>query len=342
VNLSECDRILVIKPSSLGDIVHTLPAVELLHRAAPHATIDWLVNTEWASLLDGNSFLNQAIPFPRRELKGISGILRGRKWASSNLKSAAYDLVLDFQGLLRSALLAKSTDAKHIIGFKQAREGASLFYTQKVDIPDWQNLHAVDRNLQLVKAVGADVTDPTFVFPKGNPTPDLDKDLSGAILLHPFSRGDGKSLSGAEVLELCQKLAPRPVVLVGFPPERLPSEWPASVIDLLGKTSISQLIYLVRHCAWTVSVDSGPMHLAAGITDRVLSIHTWSNPSMVGPWQPNAWIWRDGHQVQVKTLSLDQFPERRDLKSSFENRDRLLEPQDIEAISSFINDQLHS
>ncbi len=332
----------MVKPSSLGDIIHTLPAVEAIHRTAPNAKIDWLVNTEWAPLLEGIPFISRVIPFPRREFRGPMGGWRAWKWAGDRLNRSRYDLALDFQGLCRSALLARSAKPKHLAGFRQAREGAPFLYDQKFPVFNWSGRHAVDRNLDLASAVGANIANPTFCLPPGDEIPGLNLSGEQTVLLHPFSRGEGKSLSVDEVLELAKLLRPHTVVLVGTPPEDVPIQWPPFVVDLLGKTTLPQLIHLIRRCSWTVSVDSGPMHLAAGITDRVLSLHTWSNPSMVGPWQPDAWIWREGQLLQVKQLSPDQFPERRDLKASFGSKDRLFSPEEIKAMSDFLIKQLHS
>jgi ADP-heptose:LPS heptosyltransferase len=336
VNLSACERILIVKPSSLGDIVHTLPAAAALHRAAPQARIDWLANTEWCSLLEGVPFLNEVIPFPRRELRGISGVFRGARWADKELRPRRYDLVIDFQGLLRSAFLAKRTGASVVAGFRQSREGASLFYSHRAEVPMWSSLHAVERNLALVASLGADVSDPAFLFPPGAELKKPPLFLSPPILLHPFSRGAGKSLSIAEVIELCELLAPYPVLLAGIPEKPITVSWPGNVTDLLGKTSLPELIHLIRQASWTVSVDSGPMHLAAGLTDRVLSLHTWSNPAMVGPWRPDAWVWRDSRLVQRRDVQPDEFPERRDLQKHYGSKERLLAPSDLSYIAAFL------
>lgn len=336
MNLSDCERILIVKPSSLGDIVHTLPAAAALHRAAPQARIDWLANTEWCPILDGIPFLNEVIPFPRRELRGITGVLRGARWADRELRPRGYDLVIDFQGLLRSAFLAKRTGAPVIAGFRHSREGASLFYTHRAEVPDWNRCHAVDRNLALVASLGVDVADPAFVLPPGAEMKKPPVFTQPPVLLHPFSRGSGKSLSIDEVSELCELLAPYPVLLVGIPEKPIARPWPVNVTDLLGKTSLPELIHLIRQAAWTVSVDSGPMHLAAGLTDRVLSLHTWSNPAMVGPWRPDAWIWRESRLVQRREVQPDEFPERRDLQTHYESRERLLAPSDLSYIAAFL------
>lgn len=338
MKLSECERILIVKPSSLGDIVHALPAVEAIHRAAPAAKIDWIANTEWVPLLEGIPFLENVIPFPRRDFRGISGLLRGKRWISEHLAKNGYDLAVDLQGLLRSALIAKFSGAREIVGFQNAREGAAIFYSEKVEVPHWWSLHAVDRNLLIAEGLGADISAPTFLLPEGDPLSDPVPE--NAVLLHPFSRGAGKSLSEIEVRELCEQLAPRPVVLAGIPDKSISEKWPKNVHDLLGKTTLPQLIHLLREAAWTISVDSGPMHLAAALGENVLSLHTWSNPKMVGPWRSGSYIARDSKIVRISELSADQFPERRDLKSDFAARDRLFSEQEITAMADFVNSRL--
>lgn len=338
MKLSECQRILVVKPSSLGDIVHALPAVEAIHRAAPGARIDWVANSEWVPLLEGIPFLEKVIPFPRREFRGVSGLLDGKRWIREQLAVNNYDLAVDLQGLIRSALIAKFSGAKQIVGFGNAREGAPLFYSRKVEVPHWWSIHAVDRNLLVAEALGADVSEPMFTLPQGDP---LAVPIpENAILLHPFSRGAGKSLSETEVRELCEGLAPHPVILAGIADKPMSGDWPQNVTDLLGKTTLPQLIHLLRNVAWTVSVDSGPMHLASAISENVLSLHTWSNPKMVGPWRPESYIARDLEIVRISDLAADRFPERRDLKSDFSSRERLFSEGRIVAIADFVKERL--
>ncbi len=340
MNLSACERILIVKPSSLGDIVHTLPAAAAIAKAAPRARIDWLVNAEWQPLIAGAPFLHEAIAFPRRELRGMAGLWRGRQWADQKLRGAGYDLAIDFQGLFRSAYLARRSGARHVAGFRRSREGARWFYDLAVDVPDWDRCHAVERNLRLAAALGADASGPSFPFPTGSAPAALPTVPANAVLLHPWSRGAGKSLSDAEIVALCEALAPCPVLLVGIPVSDAKPAWPANVVNLSGQTTLAELIHLIREVAWTLSVDSGPMHLAAGLTDRVLALHTWSNPAMVGPCRPGAWIWREGRIVQVGELDPATFPERRELAASYAARGRILESVDIAAIAGFIREQL--
>ena len=143
-----------------------------------------------------------------------------------------------------------------------------------------------------------------------------------------------------EVINLCRQLEPHPVWLVGRAELEGAHAWPDNVVNLVNETSLPQLIHLLRRAAWTISVDSGPMHLAAAVSDRVLSIHTWSNPATVGPWRPNAFAWRYGKILSVDEIRAANFVERRDLKSHFESRERLLDPVDIAALAEFTKEKL--
>lgn len=339
MNLSACERILLVKPSSLGDIVHALPAAAAIHRAAPGAKIDWLVNTEWRPLLEGVPFLDRLIPFPRRDFRGLAGLVRARAWAGAEFGRASYDLAIDFQGLFRSAYLTRRSGA-FTVGFGNSREGAGFFYDRSIEVRDWGRRHAVDRNLDLAVSIGATAGEPDFPLPPGTAPAGLPRFGEAPVVLHPFSRGDGKSLSLGEARELCALLAPRPVLLVGAPAGPAGSDWPGNVVDLLGKTSLPELIHLLRLATWTVGVDSGPMHLAAGVSDRVLSIHTWSNPAMVGPYPGSAWVFRESRLVRVADLDPAEFPERRDLAARYAARERLLEPGDLETIAAFVSKRI--
>ena len=292
--------ILVIKPSSLGDVVHTLPAVALLKKAWPQAHLRWLINPEWAPLLDGNPHVDEVVHFPRGQFRGPAGWARIPGWAKK-IAARKAGLVLDFQGLLRSALIARLSraDGGRIVGLSDAREGARHFYDETVDVS--AKTHAVDRYLALVAALGIDTAAPLeWPLPQGS-APDGFDATEPFILLHPFSRGAGKSLTAAEVAEFCRALAPRRIVLAGRTDTTLPPL--ENVADLLNHTTLGELLWLLRRAAFTVSVDSGPMHLATALSPRLLSIHTWSDPAKVGPCQPGAWIWKDRALFQMRDLA---------------------------------------
>jgi ADP-heptose:LPS heptosyltransferase len=325
-DLSACRSILVIKPSSLGDIVHTLPSVHLLKRRFPEAAFTWLVNPAFASLLDGNPDLARVIHFPRENFRGVGGLLRFRRWLKHELPAqlGPVDAAIDFQGLLRSGLIARASGAPVRIGFSDSREGARFFHNTV--IPVNAGAHAIERSLALPRALGilasdssdmSDKSNPsdrsaspalpgtalTFPLPAGNAPAALPGGMvpPGAILLHPFSRGKGKSLTAAQTLHLCQELAPRPVLLVGRADPALTDSLtplPAGTISLLNATTLPELLWLIRRASGVISVDSGPMHMAAALTPNVLSIHTWSDPRKVGPFYPGTSVWKAGRIFQ--------------------------------------------
>lgn len=292
--------ILILKPSSLGDIVHTLPAVALVKRRWPQAHLRWLINPEWAPLLDGNQHVDEAVHFPRGQFRGPAGWARIPGWAKRIAARKAH-LVLDFQGLLRSALIAKlcRADGGRIVGLSDAREGARHFYDETVDVS--AQAHAVDRYLALVAALGIETSTPLeWALPQGSAPAGFDA-AEPFLLLHPFSRGAGKSLSAAEVADFSRALAPHRIVVAGRADTAVAES--GNITSLLNRTTLPELIWLIRRAAFTISVDSGPMHIAAALTPRLLSIHTWSDPCKVGPYQPDAWIWKDRALFQMRDVA---------------------------------------
>ena len=290
--------VLVVKPSSLGDVVHTLPAVSLLKRAWPETRLRWIVNPEWAPLLEGNPDVDEIILFPRRELSG--SLIKQLRWLRATGKACRSDLVLDFQGLLRSAIMGRFCRGEKLVGLSDAREGARFFYDQAVAVG---REHAVDRYLKLVAALGIDTTGPlTWNLPEGSRPAGFELE-EPFVLLHPFSRGAGKSLSAEEALEFAAAL-PCPVVLAGRANVTLPSAEgkPGKLVNLLNQTTVHELIWLLRRARFVVSVDSGPMHIAAALTPHLLSLHTWSDPALVGPYNPDAWVWKERTLFQVREL----------------------------------------
>jgi heptosyltransferase I len=305
--------ILIIKPSSLGDIVHTLPAAALLREAHPRAAVTWLINPEWAPLLRGNKSIDHVHIFPRTKLGGFGMSRHLLPWLRET-GTLRPDVALDFQGLLRSALIGRMSHPREFYGMNDAREGARWFYDHLAPVD--RNAHAVERYLALVEKFGLTIERPLrFPLPTGDPIPRFDDDVP-FVLLHPFARGGRKSLSDLAVEEFCHVLAPHRVVLVGLTKRALPV--PDNCVNLLNHSSLLQLIWLIRRARFTVSVDSGPMHIAAALTDRLISIHTWSDPRKIGPYNPEAWVWKRGELVQVRDL---QPPPKRAKNRVFKSSD---------------------
>lgn len=294
---SEISSILIIKPSSLGDIVHTLPAAALLRDAYPEADITWVINPEWAPLLRGNRSVDHVHIFPRGDL-GSFGLSKHLLPWLRQVARLRPDVAFDFQGLLRSALIGKMSHPGKFLGMSDAREGAHLFYHQTAPVD--RAAHAVERYLSLVESFGVPIERPLrFPLPTGDRVERFDED-EPFVLFHPFARGRKKSLSDLAAEEFCHALAPRRVVIVGRTKRDLPV--PDNCVNLLNHTTILQLIWLIRRARFTVSVDSGPMHIAAALSDRLISIHTWSDPRKVGPYNPEAWVWKNGDLLRVREL----------------------------------------
>jgi len=294
--------LLVVKPSSLGDIVHTLPVASLIKRAWPDTRLRWLINPEWAPLLEGNPDINEVIPFPRRELGGGTKVIKQVRWLRKVRARYRSDLVLDFQGLLRSAIVGRACRGQSFLGLSDAREGARFFYDRTAPVN--RDSHAVDRYLNLAALLGLEITGPLeWKLPAGTPPACIETYLGQQepfILLHPFSRGKGKSLSRKETEVFCRAV-PFRVVVAGRTDEAPLTALP-NVINLLNQTSISELIWLIRQARFVVSVDSGPMHIAAALQKPLLSIHTWSDPARVGPYHPEAWVLQDNTIFRMRQI----------------------------------------
>ncbi len=188
------------------------------------------------------------------------------------------DLTLDFQGLLRSAWISRSASGKLVFGLSDSREGTRLCYDRRALVQPGQ--HSVDRYLALARLAGADTSGPIqFPLPCGKTIRSL-KLPERFVVLHPFARGASKSLTPEEIFEFTRLLVPVPVVVVGR--SRVHFKTDRKCLSLVNQTDLAELIWLLRQSSFTVSVDSGPMHIAAAITPEVLSIHTWSDPGAVG------------------------------------------------------------
>lgn len=297
--------LLLIKPGSMGDVIHALPVASAIRRAWPDAFLTWVVDPRWAPLLEGNPAVSRIRLFPRQGFRGPVGWVRAIRWYSA-LGGLRPDFVVDLQGLLRSALMARCCRGKVAVGLSDAREGAGFFYHRIAKtVPDE---HAVFRYLRCLSLLGiAGPEHREFFIPSGT-APSLPP---GCIVLHPFARGAGKSMDAgairAFVTEIQAKSRRRVVIVgVGDPPASLP----VGVIDLTGKTSLAELIGILRSARFVVSVDSGPMHLASAIGVPMLGVHTWSDPRLVGPFDKGAWIWQGGG-IRPQDLSkppLEQKP----------------------------------
>ena len=257
-----------------------------------------MINPEWATLLRGNSDINHVHIFPRGEFTGLNAPRTLWPWIRKT-RALRPDAALDFQGLLRSALIGKISGAREFWGMSDGREGSRFFYKRvaKVD----RKAHAVDRYLKLAEAFAGGIPDQLrFPLPSGDPLPRFDP-FPPFVLLHPFSRGTRKSLRNSVVEKFCEAFDPVRVVIVGKSSRKV--SVPENCVNLLNQTTLLQLIWLIRAARFVVSVDSGPMHIAAAVTSRLVSIHTWSDPRRVGPYNSEAWVWKNGQLLRAGELT---------------------------------------
>jgi ADP-heptose:LPS heptosyltransferase len=299
--------LLFIKPGSMGDVIHALPVASAIHNAWPATRITWIVDPRWAPLLEGNPAIDRLHFFPRESFRGVAGFFKSIGWYRG-LRRLEPEVALDLQCLLRSGVMAACSGARQVFGLDDAREGAGFFYTRK--IPVRRDEHSVKRYLRSLPALGIDPETPwAWNLPTGEPCAALT--TGGAyIVLHPFSRGAGKSMDAASIrafVEAFQSKSSLRIVVVGS--GALESDLGGRVVDLLGETDLKQLIGVLRGARFVASVDSGPMHLAAALGSPLLSIHTWSDPRLVGPYSEEAWIWRGG-EIRRQILSAAPLAEK--------------------------------
>ncbi len=264
-------RILVVRLSSMGDVIHALPAVASLKHSFPHSHVTWVIRTRWMPLLEGNPFVDEVIPFDRT-LTGIIAIWR-------KFREHRFDLAIDFQGLIQSGLLATAARPDRIAGFhrSQVREtAATLFYSTCVEA---HAQHVVDRNLELVAAAGASNLLHTFSVPEGSPEGDLPD--GRFVLTSPLAGWGSKQWP----VEFYQELAGRldvPLVVNG----------PPDAVDILSAirgahvhlSGIAGLIHATRRAQAVIGVDSGPLHLAAALSKPGVAIFGPTDPSRNGPY----------------------------------------------------------
>ncbi len=285
-------RILIVRLSSLGDVVHTLPAVHALRAAFPTAEIDWLVEIRWAPLLAGNPDLNAVVEVATRSWRSVCTTV-GR------LRRRRYDLAIDFQGLYKSALLARVAGAAQCIGFapSAARErGAAIFYTQRVEP---RARHVVEQNLELAIAAGAHAGSCCFPI---QVTAEAQHRVRQQLAAHGvkkyfvLSPGGGwrsKCWPAERYGELHRRLVALPAlagcrgVVNAGPGERSLAEAVQRAADADGPIwfplELPELVALIAGAKFLVSGDSGPLHLAVALGVPVVGLYGPTDPARNGP-----------------------------------------------------------
>ena len=288
-------RILIIKPSSLGDVIHALPAVNLIRRRHPYAEISWLINDTLVSLLKNSPVIDELIPFPRQQFGRLTQFPKFCDFLDG-LRIHEFDLVVDLQGLFRSGLMAWATNAPRRVGLSDAREGAQLFYTEIVKT---RRLHAVHRYLLTSRYL--DCESGPVEFPLGSSAEDelvVEKLLPKSrplIAVNPSARWGTKLWGADNFAALLDRLPADQIVLTGSASEAGEVEKIGrGRCNLAGKTDLAQLAELYRHCALLITNDSGPMHLAAAVGTPVVAIFGPTDPNLTGPYGKRHIVIRSG------------------------------------------------
>jgi lipopolysaccharide heptosyltransferase I len=299
--LDHARRILLVKPSALGDVVHALPVVATLKRRYPEISLDWLVEEEAAPLVEGHPAVASLVVSGRRRWlrhlrrpADVPSTLREiRAWVAE-LRRRRYDAVLDLQGLLKSALYVLAAGAPVRVGLADAREGARWALTHRVPVPP-QPVHAVERYLALAAAVDAREAVRDFTIPLGSDDLEaarrlLDDLPRPRVVLHPAARWETKLWEVERWRAVAASLADEGagVVVTGGPADAAmaaaicdgPRQAPRS---LAGRISLKTLAAVLRSADLMITVDSGPMHIAAALGTPVLALFGPTDPARTGP-----------------------------------------------------------
>jgi len=293
-------RILLVKPSSLGDVVHSFPVAVALKEAFPEAELHWVVSRPYAELVKAHPAVDRVHVFERRRWSGRGFWTRRREWKAlvRGLRAARFDVAIDLQGLARSAVLSRLSGAPVRIGLAGAREFSRLFYTTVARRPEGTS-HAVERYLRVLPALGVALPErPRF----GLAAPEearrrvgelLSEELVGENILcvAPGARWSSKRWSPERFAEAAGALAEKHdlrVIVVGTEEdgplaapilERLGDR----ALDWTGRTSLTELVALFERAKLLLTNDSGPMHLAAALETPLVAVFGPTSPRLTGP-----------------------------------------------------------
>ena len=286
---TEIKRLLVIKPSSLGDIVHGLQVLQTVTRHLPECRVTWVARDRFAGLVRAATFVHEVIEFERK--RGLRGLLNVMK----TLHGRTFDEVWDMQGLLRSGLMTAAAKAPVKCGRLDSRECAGLFYNRRVALPEGSGpYHAIRILQEFPKRLGLDgeiifplELKPAESFPW---QPFFDGDPRRRFVIFTDSRGVEKEWKGFS--ELTRK------ILGNFPESRVawcagaPVQPDFAVPDdrflNLSGCPFEEMLELARQPSVFIGNDSGPMHLSAAVGNRVLAIFGPTAPERFGPWPPGS------------------------------------------------------
>lgn len=318
----DIQRLLIVRLGAMGDIIHTLPAVSALRQALPNALIGWVVEERWAELLCTLPTPRSGPRSPQRPLVDRIHAVNTAKWrqssfslqtwqecaaALSDLRAPHYEVAVDFQGAVRSALIARWSGAATVHGAAQPRENvASMFYTRTVIT---QGQHVVEQNFSLAEsAAGISLKMPRLEFPRDEAAEqDCERRLHGQdignfVIVNPGAGWGAKCWPEPRYGEVARELAKdglKTLINCGPGEETLAR----AVEDASGGSakgiacSLTQLIALTRRASLFIGGDTGPMHLAAALGVPVVAIFGPTNPARNGPFGNKSIVLRSSSSI---------------------------------------------
>lgn len=296
----EYKNILIIKMSSLGDVIHALPFSAALRKLYPKAKISWMVHPQFSGFLPDPPTIDEVLYFDKVAFNKMSipGKIFFLRDFRKQLHAKNFDLVIDLQGLFKSAIVAALTGCPNRIGYCEMREGSGL--VSKAICGSHSDDHVIERYLDVARYLGADISSIEF------PLPNLDKEtlavkekLSSAgmkaeeyVVFVPGARWETKEWPPKHYAELADKITEDGtyVVLAGGPDETEKAaliEAAAEtdkIIDLTGKTSLRELAALIKGCKVYISGDTGPLHFAAALKKPLIAMYGPTKAERTGPY----------------------------------------------------------
>ena len=290
-------RILIIKLSAIGDVIHALPVSHRLKECFPNAHVSWIVEKPAYDLLTNNPDINEIILFEKPKFKSISGLVNNLPEFVRFIREKQFDFVIDLQGLFKSAVIALITGADKRVGYCNMRELSWL--VSKPVIGTNCHGHVVDRYLDVLGDIGCDYSKPQFII---NTTEDEEQraqliaEKAGLnlerpyIVLAPGTNWPTKCWPAENYIELVRLLngSGMSAVLIGGQGETKVNSFIAegqiSCVNLTGKTTLKELSHILRKAAAFVGGDTGPMHLASAVGTQTVALFGPTDPARNGPY----------------------------------------------------------
>ncbi len=285
-------KILILKPSSLGDIIHAIPVLRLIKQQRPDWEVHWWIAKHFAPILEMDSDITALHYFDRHGWSSIRGISRGIQGVS-RMRREQFDVVIDLQGLARSALHGWAARGGYTLGLDQRREGAAVLYDEAIERPS-QETHAVDWCREVLPKLGLKSEGSFEWLPE---RPWLLENLftqgfeygNRWIALCPGARWESKQWPLDSFRTIVQKMKSSNVhfVVIGGGEDRAMGEYlrrEERVLDLTGRTTIPEMVEWLRVCSVVITNDTGPMHAAAAVNTPVVALFGPTDPRLTGPY----------------------------------------------------------